>query len=369
MEQNDFTLAELLRMPKFPGQVLLTRQPEPEDVVIRHVSVIEPPAGNFVRPGELVLTTAVGCGEDNALLTFVRDLAESGAVAVMLSFEDPGRRVPEAVLDFAKERLPLVLLPWELRFADIVEAVLNRVRAAEERTGARYEALQAQMLSTYLSGRGLSSALPLLAAETGCDAMVTDRAGKVLASTAPQEIRAWKLLLPVRVQSQELGALWLSGARATPEYLDALTAWSPNILTPLLLWLDRAELRTASQAQLRDELIRSLAEGTFADTEENRARARLLGLWPDRARLCLVGLLPQDRENKAETDEMFAMLRGASAAPGTTLDGGVAFYLAPEDPVEQGAAALDAALQKALPGLHAFWGADGPGLRPGSAVS
>ncbi|MEA5038431.1 MAG: PucR family transcriptional regulator ligand-binding domain-containing protein [Clostridiaceae bacterium] len=363
MEKTNFTLAELLTMPAFPGQTLLTPELPPEETEILHVSVIEPPAGDFVRYGELVLTTAVGCEAEGTLLEFIRDLGESGAAAVALAFEDPMRRVPEEVLAFARtRRMPLVRLPWALRFADIVEAVLGRIRAAQERAGARYETLQAHLLNTYLSGRGLSRALSLLEAETGCAVRVTDRTGRSLAATASREETEWKLLLPIRVQSREVGALWLAGERATPEYLDTLAGWSPYILTPLLLWLDRAELRFAAQEQLRDELVRALAEGTLADTKENRARARRMGLWPDRPRSCLVGFLSPGEEGGTDMDGLRTLLRTASDAPGAVFDGMIIFYLTPEELPEHAAANVEAALRTAFSGLRVFWGVGGPGL-------
>lgn len=360
MENALFTLAELLAMPQFPGQVLLTGGPPPEEVPIRHVSVIEPPADDFVRPEELVLTTALGCTDAAGFLTFIADLQRAGAAAVCLSFEDPRRRVPEEVLAFARARaLPLVLLPWELRFADIVENVLDRIRTAREQAAARWESFQSRLLSLYLSGGTLGQALGLLAGETWCDALLTDRAGRALASTAPAQGDGWKLLLPLRAQGREVGALFLSGGRATPEYLDGLSAWAPYILTPLLLWLDRAELRSAAQDQLREELVRGLAEGAIPDTAENRARAQLLGLRLGQPAVCLAAA--DEGWDDALREALRAALHTRVSAPAALTGRGAVLFLSPDEPPERTAEVLRAAAAAHAPALRLHWGCSGSG--------
>ena len=360
MEHTVFTLAELLAMPQFPGQRLLTPELPPEQVEICHVSVIEPPAGDFVRPGELVLTTALNCGDAGLFLTFLRDLQDSGAAAVALCFEDPARRVPDAVLAFARERrLPLVQLPWELRFADIVERVLGRVRAAREQAAARWEGLQTRLLHLYLSGGTLLEALTALADELGCGVLLTDRAGLAVSATAPPQGPGWRLLLPVRTQGQDVGSLLLSGPRATPEYLDGVTPWASYILTPLLLWLNREELKSAAQDQLREELTRSLAEGVFSDTEENRARARLLGLRFGQPAVCLAALT--DGWSADARALLRTLLRTRISAPSALTERGVALYLFPDEPPERPAGILSEAMAARFPALRCHWGLSAPG--------
>ena len=362
MEQAAFTLAQLLALPQFPGQELLTAAPPPEEVIIRYVSVIEPPAGDFVRPGELVLTTAVGCRRAEDFGAFIRDLHRAGAAAVALSFEDDRRAVPARVLAYARENgLPLVRLPWALRFADIVECVLGRVRAAREQDAVRWERLQARLLELYLGGGSLLQALALLAGETWCDVMLTDRAGRALAATGPVDGPEWKLLLPVRAQEQDVGAVFLSGPRATPEYLDELTAWAPYILTPLLLWLDRAALRSAGQDRLREELVRSLAEGLFADTAENRARARLLGLRLGQPTVCLAA--PADGWSAPVRDLVRTVLRTRVAAPAALTDRAAVLFLSPDEPPERAAEAVTEALAARFPEVPCHWGCSGAGTR------
>ena len=93
------------------------------------VSVIEVPVEGFVGRGELILSTAMGVGHDEALLMdFVGEVAASGAVALVLNCGPYLPGVPERVVRLTEKLgLPLLKLPWEVRFADVIEAVLRLV--------------------------------------------------------------------------------------------------------------------------------------------------------------------------------------------------------------------------------------------------
>jgi hypothetical protein len=145
METDVFTLRDFLELKEFPHQVLLTPGLDPGSVVIRHVSVIEAPIERFVRRDELVLTTVLGCRDsEEAFLGFMRDICDSGAAAVAVSFpEDRDELVPPSVLAWAESRgVPVVRLPWAHRFAEITETVVARLRFAQAQKEAAWEAFR-----------------------------------------------------------------------------------------------------------------------------------------------------------------------------------------------------------------------------------
>jgi DNA-binding PucR family transcriptional regulator len=95
---------------------------------VEGVSVIEVPVENFVRSGEFVLSTAVTLGRDEKrLLRFVQDVAGLGASALAIATGKHVKRVSEKVVQTASHHnLPLIELPWEVRFSDITEAILRK---------------------------------------------------------------------------------------------------------------------------------------------------------------------------------------------------------------------------------------------------
>lgn len=123
------TVASMLELPLMGDAEVLSGASLLDDRRVVGVSVIEVPVERFVGRGEFILSTAMGVGHDEAALAgFVEEVAASGAVALALSCGPYLSEVPETVVRLAERiGLPLIVLPWELRFADVIEAVLRRV--------------------------------------------------------------------------------------------------------------------------------------------------------------------------------------------------------------------------------------------------
>jgi DNA-binding PucR family transcriptional regulator len=123
------TVASMLELPLMREAEVLSGTGLLDAQRVVGISVIEVPVEDFVGRGEFVLSTAMGVGHDEtALVGFVEEVAASGAAALALSPSPYLSRVPEGVTRLAERwRLPLIVLPWEVRFADVIEAVLRRV--------------------------------------------------------------------------------------------------------------------------------------------------------------------------------------------------------------------------------------------------
>lgn len=98
---------------------------------VHWVNVLHWPAGDAVRPGDLVLTTAVAPSRDDAR-EFLAQIVCSPAAAAVVSMPSDVRLtgvLPEAIETAAEHGFPVVLLPWEVPFADVTRAVLTRLLA------------------------------------------------------------------------------------------------------------------------------------------------------------------------------------------------------------------------------------------------
>jgi hypothetical protein len=112
------------------GQIVVGRS-ELASRWVHWVNVLHWPAGDAVRPGDLVLTTAVAPSRDDAR-EFLHQLVSSPAAAAVISMPNDIRLtgVLPDVIEAATERgFPVVLLPWEVPFADVTRAVLTRLLA------------------------------------------------------------------------------------------------------------------------------------------------------------------------------------------------------------------------------------------------
>lgn len=105
---------------------------------VRWVAVIEWPVEDFVAPGEFVLTTGLGCDEAR-FERLALEIAESGAAALCVSVGPgaPLAAVPAGVIALGDRlSLPVIEMPWRVRFADIARALVDRLLAARYKAEA-----------------------------------------------------------------------------------------------------------------------------------------------------------------------------------------------------------------------------------------
>jgi len=97
---------------------------------VRWVQVVHWPAEEFIRPGDLVLTTAVAPSGDESR-RFLESVVRSDAAALIVSLP-PGAdaTVLEPAVAAARDRnFPLFTLPWDVPFADVTRTVVTRLLA------------------------------------------------------------------------------------------------------------------------------------------------------------------------------------------------------------------------------------------------
>jgi Purine catabolism regulatory protein-like family/PucR C-terminal helix-turn-helix domain len=125
------TVLEALKLAPLQSSRLLT--PKVKDRTVLGVSVIETPVESFVRPGELVLTTAMGLARSpQRLEQFVLEVANAKAAALVIGVGGHVKRIPVSVIAKAERLgLPLIQMPWEERFSDVIESVLRKLLSGE----------------------------------------------------------------------------------------------------------------------------------------------------------------------------------------------------------------------------------------------
>ena len=94
---------------------------------VRWVQVMHWPTSDFIRPGDLVLTTGVAPGSADSL-QFLLDVTHSDAAAMIVS-PPPDTEISDLltrVVETARERgFPVMRLPWEVPFADVSRAIVT----------------------------------------------------------------------------------------------------------------------------------------------------------------------------------------------------------------------------------------------------
>ncbi|SES66672.1 purine catabolism regulatory protein [Salinibacillus kushneri] len=151
------------------------------DSIVEWISVIEMPVENFVRKNEFVLTTGVGCKDDEELLfQFVREVIESEASGLAIAIGRYIHELPTRMIDFANDHdFPIILLPWEIRFADIIQIVLNALKQEEERLVEQNKEIQQELLNLILKNGSFYDVSDYIEKKLDKGVIITDTRGRV----------------------------------------------------------------------------------------------------------------------------------------------------------------------------------------------
>lgn len=159
------TVAEALTLPVLQTARLVAGQRGLSRVISR-VNIMEvPDIFDWVHPGEFLLTTAYSIKDDPAAqLRLIPELARRGLSALGLK---PWRYlggIPQKLLQLAEEHdFPLIELPSEVSFADIMNPILTEVFNRQAATLQKAEEIHRRLFSVVLGGGGLDDIADTLA--------------------------------------------------------------------------------------------------------------------------------------------------------------------------------------------------------------
>jgi PucR family transcriptional regulator, purine catabolism regulatory protein len=123
------TVQQALALPVLGDADLLAGAAAAPDREVRWTTVIEWRGADFVRPGEFVLTTGLGC-DAARFEEFARRVIDADAAALCVTLHEAGEltEIPPALLAYADERaFPIILVPWAVRFAEIMMGIIDRL--------------------------------------------------------------------------------------------------------------------------------------------------------------------------------------------------------------------------------------------------
>lgn len=128
------TVAEAVGTSPLDQAVVLAGLSGLADRTIRWVDIIHSPASEFVRAGDLVLTTDAG-PDSETVHRFLVDIVQSDAAGLVLSlpraFEDPAL-LRDVLTRAERARFPVLSLAWDIPFADVTQTVVRCLVSAEE---------------------------------------------------------------------------------------------------------------------------------------------------------------------------------------------------------------------------------------------
>jgi purine catabolism regulator len=306
---------------------------------IQWISAIEMPVENFVRKNEVVLTTGIGCSDDvEALIGFVQDIIGSEASALMVALGRYIYDIPKEVIEIAeKNNFIIIVIPWEIRFASIIELVMKEINDNQYKEREKSEKVQQELLKLILKDTDLKQISKFVEKQIGCPIVISDRSGYLQEKSCYSQdfIKKWKSyvlegVLPSRNETSllkrdpmyqkfkmiktenqtilQLPVLQVSGDAQgyifvmVPASISAesfLSQYRVNVLehsaTTIALWFSRKNAIEETKLRLRSDFVHELAKGEFVSLEQADSRAKLLGYKIKLPYVCIVGL-PENLE-------------------------------------------------------------------------
>ena len=306
---------------------------------VQWISVIEMPVENFVRKNEVVLTTAIGCHNDvEAFKKFVQDIIDSEASALMIAMGRYMFEIPKEVIELAERQdFMIIEIPWEVRFANIIEEVINDINDMQYNELKKSEKVQQELVKLILKDTDLKQISKFIQREIGCSIIITDRLGTLQERNGhPQTfVKKWKDyvlkgILPLRnensimrldpmvqkfriIEVEDQTILQLTVLHVMGEAqgyifvilppdtsIDSyLTQFRVYVLehasTTIALWLSRKNAIEETKISLRSDFVQELAKGGLVSYDQASSRAKLLGYNLKLPYVCIVGF-PENLE-------------------------------------------------------------------------
>lgn len=281
------TLNDFLHLPVTKNFQYFITPSAPDNIPVDFISILEPPVENFVRTNEIILSSALSVRENAAdLYQFILDTCEAGAAAIVFAFPDDTCAPLEPISgDLKKLGFPVLTMPWNQLFSDVVESTLKEIWNREQKTQNYLESLQRQLLNYFITGKTLNNAAELLYKYLASDIVILDMNHEVLGKN--QRILALSPSNYLKTRTNDVARMEIESGNHLYGHLlmDAATYaitfhsvhMEQYICTPLSLWFDREWSIRASVMRANETFVWTLAHNTPLSRQEAETKAKLLG--------------------------------------------------------------------------------------------
>lgn len=323
------TLQEVFELDILNEAKVLTGTNTLTNQVVEWVSVIETPVENFVRKNEFVLSTGIGCANDEEMfLQFVQEVIDSEAAALAIATGRYVFSIPDTVQQLASENnFPILTLPWEIRFADIIQGIVHKLNHQKDKLVEKSEEIQQKLLHLILRGGGLTEIANFVYKTIKQPVIITDKRGviKAYSKLSNPLIEKWNeylhseeyaiSLLPFEsnsfVTSPNMRYITIKGnsvmqliIHTSSEVQGYLILGDPSqdfisstrqvqilehAVTAIALCFLKENTVRETELRLKDDFVWSLAKGTMKLWDSILSRAKSLKYNVSQPYLCLIG--------------------------------------------------------------------------------
>lgn len=164
----EVSLQELLKCNFFSAAQVLVGEQNLSNLVTSVTVLDSPDAPKYIKPGNLVITTAYSLLDDDTVQKeVISKLAEAGAAGLGIKLRFFNGQLPKIMKDTAKKyEFPIISLPNEYAYTDIYEFITNHLLARTTGEVRRYDEVFRE-LNENLSLKGLAGLSEILYKWTG----------------------------------------------------------------------------------------------------------------------------------------------------------------------------------------------------------
>ena len=256
-----FTLKELLNISGLQYLNEIVCEDLLETTEITRLAVIEPPVEQFVKSNDIVLTTAMGCtDDDDSFLSFVKEIYECKASALLISFKPETTPIPDIVKQYAIEKsFPIIRLPWEYHFADIISYVNEGLKAKETLNNSLYLNLQNTLINAYLEEKSLYDAAHIISIAFNGSVTIYDRYQQIKGEhSVNRNTNDYNFTSDILVNGALYGNIEISGDLQTTIADNSL--FMTYLGVPLSLWFNKEDVINLTSMLIKNDFIWRLTD-------------------------------------------------------------------------------------------------------------
>lgn len=277
-----------------------------DQIYVQYISILEHPVEQFVREGEVVISTALSIRDNTEdLYNFINEIYLSKAAAIMLSFPNDTYNQLDEIKDYFKSiNFPILTLPWNHLFSDVVERTIKKIWDEEKESESYLDFLQKDLLKNYLSGQSLEYAIKIIYKYLNTDIAILDTNNTVrgfctsnksvdfLSQNNFQKLNK----IPI-ISGDKLYGYLVYEENATytisnPEIMEQ------RIIMPLTLWFDKEWSITTSLMRSKSDFVWQLANQDLKNSSEIISNAENLGFNTSCNYMCFVGNIATKHVNE-----------------------------------------------------------------------
>ncbi|PYF03957.1 PucR family transcriptional regulator [Ureibacillus chungkukjangi] len=301
-----YTLQDVLTIPLLSSAKLLSGEERIATQVVDSVSVMELPVEDFVRNNELVLTTAIGCGNNTEVfVSYVKEVFLSGASALAVAIGRHVHYIPQEVIDFCNiNNFPIIELPWEIRFSDIIKIILEQLNNWEQTSTIKADDIQRELLKLYLDNESIDTVLRYLSKDFQMDVTLTyndvfeicerhdQKESFILKKEEPSIVHLnsgmFMQIIPIHLLNQQYCFILFKSKKLNASPLSWLVL--NQIVTILTLWIQKERTFYQNKEKEINDYIKLLLNGNWSEKEEFIKQGHKIGIDVEVPYVCVVGI-------------------------------------------------------------------------------